>query len=91
MTAEEIGQAYRAFSAFNWKAKRDRIARFDPQRWGRVVRAINGITLRNDPAEGRRKGVSGTKWTPERREKFKATMARKSRERAKFNGLRSHA
>jgi hypothetical protein len=44
MTAdEEMGKAWKAFTAFNFHQKtRSRLASFEPERWLKVVRALNG-------------------------------------------------
>ncbi len=45
MTAdEEMGKAWKAYTAFNFHQKtRSRLTTFEPERWLKVVRALNGV------------------------------------------------
>jgi hypothetical protein len=80
MTNEELGQAYKAFTAYNLNYKSTRIEEFDPERWIKVVKVI----LTGRMAKSIRAPRQGSTWTPEQTEKFRATMAAKRE--AKLNG-----
>lgn len=41
LTDEELGKAYRAYEAYNFKHKAGRLDTFDLKRWLRVIRAIS--------------------------------------------------
>jgi hypothetical protein len=41
-----LGKAYKAFEAYNWKQKKDRLHTFDLKRWLKVVQAIEADTTR---------------------------------------------
>ena len=63
-TTDELGKAYNAYMAYNFKAKTERLREFDLKRWLKVVRAMNGQSLN---------GKSKRKWSAAQRAKFKAT------------------
>ncbi len=74
----QIGKAYKAFEAFNFKIKLGRLTNFDPARWIKVVNAIEGkksTKLVNKIGYSiERKPTPSKRWTPERRKRFKATI-----------------
>jgi hypothetical protein len=73
VTNEELGQAYKAFEAYNHKAKDgSRLKDFDAWRWVHVCKAIELQGPIKRRATHKKAG-----WTPERTAKFKATMAAK--------------
>ena len=55
-----LGKAYKAFEAYNWKQKKDRVQLFDLKRWLRVVQAIEDAKPRtlNGKQPADRKGWS---------------------------------
>ena len=77
---EEIGQAFKAYKAYNYSAKSNRIVDFDLGRWLEVVKALNGQNRRpflagkNGNLEGYMKKRA---WTSAQRAKFKETMKKK--------------
>lgn len=78
MSPLEIGKAYKAFLAYNFKAKTDRLKDFNLKRWLKVVKALE---------EKSPSGLRGTgTWSLTRRKKFEATIAKK-----KANGKSIHA
>jgi len=81
MTNEELGQAYKAFQAFNLNYKSTRIEEFDPERWIKVVKAITTGRVAHKKTGGPR---SGSTWTDEQRKKHAATV--KARQEIKLNG-----
>lgn len=81
--SEEIGKAYLAYTAYNHKAKVARLKDFDLKRWMKVVKAIEGGKV---PTYSRKaKG-----WSPGRRLKFQATMAKRRQEQRAWNSNGAH-
>ena len=77
---EEIGQAFKAFKAYNYGAKSHRIPDFDLGRWLEVVKALNGQNRR--PFLARKNGnlkeyVKKKAWTSTQRAKFNETLRKK--------------
>ena len=75
---EEIGQAFKAFKAYNYSAKSNRIVDFDLGRWLEVVKALNGQNRR--PFLARKNGnLKGKKrvWSAAQRARFAATIKAK--------------
>ncbi len=74
-TDADLGKALRAWQAYNHKEKKDRPA-FHLERWLKVVRILNGGT--HYKAKLTKRGWHMKKgWTDDRRQKFRATMAKK--------------
>jgi len=77
----DIGKAYKAWLAYNHKAKQNRVESFDLNRWLNVIHALNGkardgwktTPLYKAPSEVKR-SMPSKKWTKERRERYKQTI-----------------
>ena len=77
---EEIGQAFKAFKAYNYSAKSNRIVNFDLGRWLEVVKAVNGQSRKPFLAgkNGNLKvSVEKRAWTSAQHTKFRETMKKK--------------
>ncbi len=73
--ATEIGKAYRAFEAYNFKAKLNRLPTFELKRWLKVVKAIEGKPLsraKHGTASGR--GKASRKWSNAQYTRYYATI-----------------
>lgn len=77
MDTNQIGKAYKAWIAFNYKEKLDRVKDFKPKRWLKVVKALEEKSL---PKAPRRQLVkSSKKWTHAQREKYLDTIHTRTR------------
>jgi len=72
---EQLGQAYRAWEAYNWKQKHGRLGSFDLKRWLKVVRAIES-TNQVAPIKRQKKLPPVGKTPEERRAYMRAWYAR---------------
>ena len=69
----EIGKAFKAYSAYNFKEKKDRLKEFNLKRWVKVIRSLGEtkVTKGKQPQPAKR-------WSPARRAKFQKTISERA-------------